>query len=117
MGKDETLNLGEKGYCSGCGNCCRLGGANYDELKRDDGSQACKYFQEPDICTIYAERPWFCRNDKMAIYGTKTGAVVSERHYRDVSERACKRIEVIPPEKITLEEFTRIGKEEIFRDR
>ena len=115
MGKDKTLNLGEKGYCSECGNCCRLGGANYDALKRSDGSPVCKYFEEPNICTIYETRPWFCRNDKMGVYTTELGITVSERHYRDVAERACKRIEVIPPEEFTLEMMNKIGIEELNR--
>jgi Fe-S-cluster containining protein len=112
---DEKLNIGETNYCSKCGNCCRLGGANYPELKRDDGSLVCKHFEEPNICTIYADRPWFCRSEGMAKILTTHGFTRDEEHYRELAERACKRIEVIPPDKLTNAEFTRIGIEELNR--
>jgi len=113
---DESLNIGETNYCSKCGNCCRLGGVNYPDLKRDDNSPVCRYFEEPDICTIYENRPWFCRAEKMAEFLTNTGHVKNEEHYRELGERACKRIEVIPPAEFTNAEFIRIGYEELKRE-
>jgi len=51
-------------YCNRCGQCCRVSGAWYAELWQPD-SEACKYFQEPDTCTIWETRPLICDTEKM----------------------------------------------------
>lgn len=49
--------------CDKCGECCRnlKGVSVYADLDRGDGT--CKYLKG-NLCTIYNERPLFCRVDE-----------------------------------------------------
>lgn len=50
-------------YCDKCGECCKhlKGISIYADLDRGDG--VCKYL-EGNLCSIYDERPMFCRVDE-----------------------------------------------------
>lgn len=45
--------------CWSCGACCKLAGLNHPELDRGDG--ICKNLTPDNLCSIYNERPDFCR--------------------------------------------------------
>ena len=116
MGKEyENQNVGENHYCSGCGNCCRIGARLYPELKGDSDSDVCKNFQEPNICKIYEDRPIFCRTDEMAEILVKDGTFRSIEHHTRVSMNICKKVEVIPPEEVTYENFMDLAMKEIHK--
>lgn len=48
--------------CERCGNCCRnIEESDKGKILVREGTTICQYFQEPNICTIYKNRPECCK--------------------------------------------------------
>lgn len=55
----------QKFKCSQCGACCRNLDKNSDLISYHNGDGICKYLNtEKNLCSIYEERPIFCRVDE-----------------------------------------------------
>ena len=74
--------------CTQCGACCRLVGLSTIEHNlpvRDDGS--CGYFVD-NKCSIYDDRPDYCRVDKM---GFNDAGLDRVEYYKE-SNKACNKL-------------------------
>ena len=75
--------------CDCCGYCCRnLDKSNlYDDLNRGDG--VCKYLIG-NLCSIYNERPLFCRVDEC--YDLFFKDTLSKDEYYRLNMEECKKL-------------------------
>lgn len=75
--------------CDCCGCCCRNLDKSelYKDLDRGDG--VCKYLNE-NLCTIYENRPLFCRVDECYERFFKQDMSLVE--YYDVNLKMCEKL-------------------------
>ena len=75
--------------CDCCGCCCRnLDKSNlYDDLNRGDG--VCKYLIG-NLCSIYNERPLFCRIDEC--YDLFFKDTLSKDEYYRLNMEECRKL-------------------------
>ena len=75
--------------CECCGNCCKNIAKSelYSDLDRGDG--VCKYLIG-NICSIYNERPLFCRIDECFELFFKEHMSIEE--YYKLNYKECKKL-------------------------
>lgn len=75
--------------CSKCGLCCRnlKGVAIYSDLDRGDG--VCKYLKE-NLCSIYEDRPIFCRIDQC--YDLYFKDIYTKKEYYHLNMKVCDNL-------------------------
>lgn len=75
--------------CDCCGNCCKNISKSelYSDLDRGDG--VCKYLNG-NICSIYNERPLFCRIDECFELFFKRYMSIEE--YYKLNYKACEKL-------------------------
>ena len=77
-------------FCDKCGLCCKQVGKShiYKELDRGDG--VCKYFDDKSkLCTIYENRPIFCRVDEMYELCFKKN--MTKEEYYNLNYKSCSK--------------------------
>ena len=75
--------------CNKCGECCRHLDLSdiYKEL--DDGTGKCKYLSG-NLCSIYEERPLYCRVDDC--YELFFKGYMSLSEYYEMNNNYCKKL-------------------------
>lgn len=75
--------------CDCCGCCCRNLDKSelYADLDRGDG--ICKYLVD-NLCSIYSERPLFCRVDEC--YELYFKEEMSLEEYYEINALACEKL-------------------------
>lgn len=48
-------------HCVRCGQCCKLAGGLVPSMARSPEDSICRFFKEPNVCTVYERRPKQCR--------------------------------------------------------
>ncbi|QBK77606.1 YkgJ family cysteine cluster protein [Myroides odoratimimus] len=77
--------------CSKCGLCCQnlKGVTLYADLDKGDGT--CKYFKE-NLCSIYEDRPIFCRVDQC--YDLYFKQVYTKQEYYELNKEVCDSLKI-----------------------
>ena len=78
--------------CNRCGGCCRRVGEVFfaEHMTGSDG--VCKYLDEStNLCTIYAERPIFCRVDEF--YEKNLSDKMSREEFYRLNKEVCKKLQ------------------------
>ena len=76
--------------CEQCGCCCRRVGESFlgRQMAKSDG--VCKYLDEStNLCTIYNERPIFCRVDDF--YEENLSDKMSREEFYRLNKEVCKK--------------------------
>lgn len=75
--------------CNSCGECCR--NLDKSEIYRNlhEGGGICKYLKG-DRCTIYSQRPLFCRVDEC--YKEFFELELSLEEYYELNYEMCKKL-------------------------
>jgi len=79
--------------CTKCGLCCRNVNRHpiYGALDRGDG--ICQHLEEStNLCSIYDERPEFCRID--LAYELHFKSTISKENYYVLNARACNQLQL-----------------------
>lgn len=79
------MNIARKYFCSKCGRCCI---AKDEVFDRGDGY--CKFLNEDNECSIYEDRPEFCRTDK--VYEKYYKDKMTEEEYYELTRKACNKL-------------------------
>lgn len=78
--------------CERCGCCCRRVGEAFfaRHMAKPDG--VCEYLDEAtNLCTIYSERPIFCRVDEF--YEKNLSDKMSREDFYRINKEVCKRFQ------------------------
>ena len=78
--------------CERCGCCCRKIGEVFfaKHMAKPDG--VCKYFDESkNLCTIYAERPIFCRVDEL--YEKNLSDKMTREEFYQLNKEVCRKFQ------------------------
>jgi len=78
--------------CEKCGCCCRRVGESFlgRQMAKPDG--ICKYLDESiNLCTIYNERPIFCRVDDF--YEKNLSDKMSREEFYRLNKEICKKFQ------------------------
>ena len=78
--------------CERCGCCCRRVGEVFfaRHMAKPDG--VCKYLDEAtNLCTIYNERPIFCRVDEL--YEKNLSDKISREDFYRINKEVCKKFQ------------------------
>ena len=78
--------------CERCGCCCRRVGAVFfaRHMAKPDG--VCEYLDEAtNLCTIYEERPIFCRVDEL--YEKNLSDKMSRADFYRINKEVCKKFQ------------------------
>ena len=78
--------------CERCGCCCRRIGEVFfaRHMAKPDG--VCKYLDEAtNLCTIYNERPIFCRVDEL--YEKNLSDKMSRADFYHINKEVCKKFQ------------------------
>lgn len=78
--------------CERCGCCCRRIGEVFfaRHMAKPDG--VCKYLNEvTNLCTIYNERPIFCRVDEL--YEKNLSDKISRADFYRINKEVCKKFQ------------------------
>lgn len=77
-------------FCNKCGLCCTQVGKSYIYKELDRGDGVCQYFDDKSkLCTIYENRPIFCRVDEMyELYFKKN---MTKEEYYNLNYKSCSK--------------------------
>lgn len=78
--------------CEKCGECCRNVGKVFfsRHMALDDGT--CKYLdKETNLCTIYNERPDFCRVDEF--YEKNFADIMTREEFYRLNKKICLQLQ------------------------
>lgn len=75
--------------CDCCGRCCRKlkNSEIYQELDRGDG--VCRYLSG-NLCSIYENRPLFCRIDEC--YDLFFSSDMTKEEFYKLNQEACRKL-------------------------
>lgn len=76
--------------CDKCGACCKNLSIIFMELDRGGG--VCKYLTDDNLCSIYDNRPVFCRSDVM--YEKYYSKHISRKRYGHFVNQACRVLQL-----------------------
>lgn len=71
--------------CTQCGACCRAAGRAGLMPSKPDGS--CVHLGDDNRCTIYEDRPYFCRIENLVFTEDRRGRVYREQAF------ACNQLQ------------------------
>ena len=75
--------------CDGCGECCRNWNPAQHDVTLVDQNGVCKYLNEKtNLCTIYKNRPIFCRTGEYYEQIVKPSRISFE-HYLHQQKMGC----------------------------
>lgn len=75
--------------CERCGCCCRKVGEVFFARHMAKSNGVCKYLDEStNLCTIYDQRPIFCRVDEL--YEKNLANKISREEFYRINKEICK---------------------------
>lgn len=78
--------------CERCGYCCRRVGEVFFARHMAKPGGVCKYLDEAtNLCTIYNERPIFCRVDEL--YEKNLSDKISREDFYRINKEVCKKFQ------------------------
>ena len=81
--------------CERCGQCCRRVGTVFFARHLAKSNGVCKYLDEAtNLCTIYDERPIFCRVDEL--YEKEFSGRISREEFYSLNKEQCKKFREEP---------------------
>lgn len=75
--------------CLKCGACCRHLQLNQVYAALDRGDGVCRYLED-DLCSIYEQRPLFCRVDEC--YDLYFASLMSRDEFYRANSRICQAL-------------------------
>jgi len=76
--------------CEKCGACCRRVGEVFFARHMANPDGVCKYLDEAtNLCTIYSQRPIFCRVDEL--YEKNLADKMSREEFYRINKEVCKK--------------------------
>lgn len=79
--------------CEQCGCCCRKVGEVFFVRHMAKSDEVCKYLDgSTNLCTIYDERPIFCRVDEL--YEKNLSWLMSREEFYRLNKEVCKKFQL-----------------------